>query len=469
MGSDLLTTLVSGVAVALGVLVLYGLIARVMGTEALGDYLLVRRTAFALMGVLLVGMNIGLPFYIAGGTGHAYTTTALVIWLVLTVPLIGLVSWILSTGQITGFPTYLILPFFAFTSAYALQFLTYGLLRGRLDMRGAALLQLVGTGLIPIAVFLILRERSVPRLLLFTGLAALTTSGLVYLRLVLLAGSLPQMDKIRQLLSYGGQRIAGFAAEFVVLGAVPLLILSRSGRTDVAYVNSGISLLRLFITAVAPLGVVLLPRIARARAQGNSARIDFGLDVLTKATLLVGAPLALLLGMNSATILRVWLGAGNEPGTWILQTILVALPFYLLVVLLRTPIDAASSRGYNTLVYGLAALALLITFYSLELVGMRSVQRGVISFVIAQVTGAVASLYLGYRFYRINIINPRYLVSVLLMLSIATVLLHAIQSVLVGTAALLGGGAALVVMLGLYFVTSKSDWVVGLRSLVRVK
>ncbi|MCH7496450.1 MAG: hypothetical protein IH971_01175, partial [Candidatus Marinimicrobia bacterium] len=97
LGSDLLTTLVSGVAVALGVLVLYGLIARVMGTEALGDYLLVRRTAFALMGVLLVGMNIGLPFYIAGGTGHAYTTTALVIWLVLTVPLIGLVSWILST------------------------------------------------------------------------------------------------------------------------------------------------------------------------------------------------------------------------------------------------------------------------------------------------------------------------------------------------------------------------------------
>jgi len=469
LGSDLLTTLVGGVVVAISVLVLYGLIARAMGTEALGDFLLVRRTAFALMGVLLVGMNIGLPFYVAGGNGQAYSSTALAIWLLLTVPLIGLVSWVLSTGWIFGFPTYLILPFFAFTCAYALQFLAYGLLRGRLNMRGAALLSFVGTGLIPIGVFLILKERSVPRLLLFTGLAALVSSGLVYLRQVLsVGGRLPQLEKTRQLLSYGGQRIAGFAAEFVVLAAVPLLILSSSSRTDVAYVNSGISLVRLFITAIAPLGIVLLPRIARARAQGNSARIDFGLDILTKATLLVGAPLALLLGMNSAAILRVWLGAGNEPGAWVLQTILVAFPFYLLVVLLRSPIDAASTRGYNTLVYGLAALALLITFYSLELVGMTSVQRGVISFVTAQVTGAVASLYLGYRFYRINIINPRYLASVLVMLSIATVLLRAIQSVLVGPAALLVGGAALAVMLGLYFVTSKSDWVVGFRSLAAV-
>ncbi len=463
---DLLTTLVSSVAVFVGVLVLYGLIARVMGTEALGEFLLVRRTAFTLMGVFLIGMHLGLPYFVAKDGNHAYGLSALLIFALLTVPLIALASRAISVGLLTGFPTYLALPFFVFTSAYAVQFLAFALLRGRLNIWGANLVQLLGTGLIPIAAFLLLRERSVPLLLRTMGVATVAMSALVYLLNVDWRGRALELRKAWELLSYGGRRLVGFASEFVLLGGVPLLILGGSSKSDVAYVNSGISLVRLFLVAVGPLGVVLLPRISRAIDQGKTARIAVGLEVLAKSVLLMGVPLALLLSMNSPAILRVWLGAGNEAGVEVLRLIVLALPFYLLIVVLRAPIDAASRRGYNSVVYGSAALSLLALFFGLRALGVPTLDSGILSFVGAHVTGAAGSLYFARKFYGLSLFSSWYLLTLLAVLAFSLVLLYSIRAVVPGPASLVVGAVALGAMLSLYFARSQSDWVADLRSLL---
>lgn len=466
---DIFITLLNGIGVIAGVLVLYGLIARFMGVEALGEFLLVRRITFPLMGILLLGMTTGLPYYVSREGDNAYGAAALLLFGLLTIPLIGLASAVLHRGVLSGFPHALALPFFIFAVGYALQFLVYGLLRGNLNILGANLLQLIGTGLIPIGLFFLLYHQGVPSLLIAAGLGTLILSGLAGLVKLGRGWSAVDGRKMAQLLVYGVQRVPSSLAFFILLGGVPLLILSSTSKAEMAFVNSGISLIRLFMVVVGPLGVVLLPRLSKALAANQKARVAAGLEALAKTTFLVGAALALFLSINSEALMSVWLGSESAAGADIVELIVLALPFYLLMAMLRAPIDAASVRGYNSLIYGVAALALLITFYGLKLAGVDSVVAGAVSFIGGHMTGAVSGLYYTNKFYGINILSPWYLIAVLGAVAFSFILVCSINALVSGLLSLLLGGIALLLTLGLFFLKSRSAWVVDFRSLVMIR
>ena len=275
--------------------------------------------------------------------------------------------------------------------------------------------------------------------------------------------------KVWQLLTYGVQRVPGFLAQFILMGGVPLLILSQTGKADIAFVNSGISLIRLFLVGVGPMGIVLLPRLSKALAANQRARVAGGLEVLGKTTFLVGVALALFLSMNSAALLSVWLGNKGVAGAEVVRLIVLALPFYLLMVVLRSPIDAASARGYNSLVCGTAALALLVIFYGLRLAGLAGVEAGAISFVAGHLTGAVACLYYTRKFYGISIINTWYLITVLGAVAFCYAIIYSVNALVSGLLSLLLGGIALLMALGLFFLKSRSAWIVDFRSLVMIR
>ena len=57
-----MVTLINGVIVIGGIFVLNGLIARIHGLDVLGEFLLIKRTLSASIGILLVGMNICLLY-----------------------------------------------------------------------------------------------------------------------------------------------------------------------------------------------------------------------------------------------------------------------------------------------------------------------------------------------------------------------------------------------------------------------
>ena len=459
-------TMLNGLAIITGVFVLNGLISRSLGIDALGEFLLVRRTALTILGVFLLGMSIGLPYYIAQGEDKSYGASGLMLFMILTVPFIGLVSAALRRGVLSGFPPEFALPFFLFTAAYALQALAYGLLRGHLNMLGANLLQLLGTGLIPIGAFILFRDQGIVPILLATGVGTFFVSGFVYFRKMGLGYYALDRSKTQRLLTYGIQRVPSFLAQFILLAGVPLLILPDSSKAEIAYFISGLSLLRLFLVVVGPLGIILLPWLSKAMTAGEEAPMAQNLDVLGKAVLLIAVPLALFLSMNSSIILTIWLGSGSEAGARIVQLVVLALPFYLLMEVLRSPIDAGSTKGYNSVIYGLAALALLIFFYGLKNLGLASVAAGVISFIAAQVTAAVASLYYSHKFYGINVLSPGYLLTILGAMAFSSLFFYVVGAFASGLGAFLIGGTALVSASGLYFARARSEWVVELRSLV---
>ncbi len=466
---DLFITLLNGIGVLAGVFLLNGLMARVMGIDALGEFLLVRRTAFTLIGVFLLGMSIGIPYYVSQEEDNSYGAAALLLFLLITLPFIGLVSGALHLGLLHGFPPELVLPFFIFTAGYALQLLTYSLLRGHLNMLGANLLQLLGTGLMPLVVLFLFHDRGVPYLLLAMGLGTILLSGMVlFARLTAGAYSMTS-QKIWQLLVYGARRIPGFVAQFILLGGVPLLILRDAGKAEIAYVNSGISFITLFLVVVGPLGIVLLPRISRALAAGQKARIARGLDVLGKTTLLASIPLALFLSVNSLVLVRIWLGSEGEPGARIVQLLVLSLPFYLLKVVFRSPIDAASTRGYNSIANSAAALVLLLVFYGLKAAGLTSIDAGIFGFIAGHITAAIGGLYYTSKLYGVNLISPVYLATVLGAIILSTLFFPAVNLLVPGIVSLVIGGIALVTVLGLFFWKARIDWVIDLRSLVLVR
>ncbi|MFB0517191.1 MAG: hypothetical protein ACETWG_11395 [Candidatus Neomarinimicrobiota bacterium] len=466
---DVFITIVNGVGVLAGVILLNGLIARVMGIDALGEFLLVRRTAFELLGVLVLGMNLGLPYYLAREDDRAFGIGVLWLFVLLTIPLIGLAATAPYLGILRGFPYHLVFPFFVFAVGYAMQLLTYGLLRGYLNMLGANLLQLTGTGIVPITIFFIFRDRGVPFLLFGMGLGTMIFSAAVFIARMGAGGYAIEWRKTWQLLTYGLQRVPGFLAQFILMAGVPLLILSNVSKAEIAYVNSGISLIRIFLLVLGPLGIVLLPRVSKALAAGQKARIAHGLEVMGKTLLFVSIPLALFLSLNSLAILNIWLGGESGSGAGVLKIIILALPFYLLLVAFRSPIDAASTRGYNSITYMSAALALLLVFYSLKSIGLPSLDAGLFSFIAGQLTAAVGSLYYAHKIYGISLLSPAYLMTVLGATIVSLLFLYALSILVSGLFSLMIGGIALLAAFSLFFIKARSDWVVGLRSLVAIQ
>ena len=76
--NDLGITIFNGFIVIIGIFLLNGYIARVLGIEYLGEYLLLRTVVLSIIGVLLIGMNISLPTFIAKGKDHTSEATLII-------------------------------------------------------------------------------------------------------------------------------------------------------------------------------------------------------------------------------------------------------------------------------------------------------------------------------------------------------------------------------------------------------
>ena len=85
---DFLVTVINAVGIIAGVFLLNAYIARIHGIEILGEYLFIRRTVYSAIGILLIGMNIGLPYYIAKGNNDSYGKSAIITFIFISMPLL---------------------------------------------------------------------------------------------------------------------------------------------------------------------------------------------------------------------------------------------------------------------------------------------------------------------------------------------------------------------------------------------
>ena len=402
--ADLLVTLLNGVIVIGGVFVLNGLIARIHGLDILGEFLLIKRTLSAGVGILLVGMNIALPNYLSRNFEKSYGDNAFILFLIVTIPMTILLIAGILWFNIKGFYSSNYWIYVLFSLGLSAQFITYGLYRGYMNMIGANIFQLVGTAIIPIVVF-----TSVVTLndgLFWIGCSVTTIMVFAYLfrnkGIHIAAINFHQCKKI---IIYGLERIPSFVAQFILLAGVPIFLAQKVNFESVAYFNSSLSLVRLALLIVNPIGMVLLPRISNKIATSSVDEVNTMLNILFKTGLVLSVFGVIYCYINAPLILIFWLGAVNDIGVNILRLTILALPFYTFAGLSRSPIDAVSERGYNSLIYSLAAIVMITIIFIGKTYGCDLLETALTSFLVSHIIAGLASAYFIQRFYKTKLWN----------------------------------------------------------------
>ncbi|MEE3196641.1 MAG: hypothetical protein VX260_06750, partial [Candidatus Neomarinimicrobiota bacterium] len=83
----------------------------------------------------------------------------------------------------------------------------------------------------------------------------------------------------------------------------------------------------------------------------------------------------------------------------------LALPFYTFAGLSRSPIDAVSERGYNSLIYSLAAIVMITIIFIGKTYGCDLLETALTSFLVSHIIAGLASAYFIQRFYKTKLWN----------------------------------------------------------------
>ncbi len=359
---DLGVTTAGEAAVLIAGVLVVSAFGRWLGAAALAEYLLLRRV----VALLQPGVQLGLPLAVARQVAVArgrgtpdrlpYLTDGLL--LASALALVLGITLNLAPEQFAGWlfgdagHSRLILPLWLLLVGLAAQQFVYCFHQGQLALGRAALVHVSGLALVPLTVVAgFAWTGSVALIVQLMGALTLLAALLLApagLWSTVRAGLRNHTDKVRELLRYGIPRLPGDLglAAFLALG--PILAAHRLSLADVSPLLIGQTFLTLGAAALTPLGLVLLPKLSQMLAQNREAEVRERLGLLVSALVDASLFVCLQLVVFADVVIELWLGSGFLAATPVVRLTLLALPFYLIYVGLRSAINAASVRAYNT-------------------------------------------------------------------------------------------------------------------------
>ena len=464
---DMIVTLINGVIVIGGIFILNGLIARLHGLEVLGEFLLVKRTISSSMGILLIGLNVALPNYLSRNFDKSYADNSYVLFIIFTLPLTILSIIAIMFFDIKGFNQNYFWYYVIFSLGLSSQFMTYAIFRGYMNMIGANIFQLIGTAVVPIIVFIYVSTLHDSLFWIGSITIFVMISSFLYRNQGFRFKNI-NTDKIKRLFLYGFERIPSFVSQFILLAGVPIFIAQKVDFDSVAYFNSSLSLVRLALIIVNPIGLVLLPRISNKVASGSLKEINKKLFILLKAGVFFSIIASIYCYVNAPIIFKYWLDSESYRGVRILQLTILALPFYTLAGLTRSPIDAISERGYNSIIYTISAIIMILFLYVGKLLDFNFLYTAIFSFVISYIVAAGLSMLVIKKFYKSKLWTYELLRDIIL----CGFIIYIVNYLLIGISDLfhIFVQTSIYLFLGLLYISIvKTGWMAELRGLFFAK
>jgi O-antigen/teichoic acid export membrane protein len=411
-------------------------------------------------------MNIALPNYLSRNFEKSYGDNAFILFLIITVPMTILLIAGILLFNIKGFYSNHFWIYVLFSLGLSAQFITYALYRGYMNMVGANVFQLLGTAIIPIVVF-----TSVATLndgLFRIGCSVTTIMVFAFLfrnkGIHLTAITFHHSKKI---IIYGIERVPSFVSQFILLAGVPIYLAQKVNFESVAYFNSSLSLVRLALLIVNPIGMVLLPRISNKIATGSVDEVNNMLNILFKAGLFLSVIGTIYCYINAPLILNFWLGTVNVSGVNILRLTILALPFYTFAGLSRSPIDAVSEKGYNSLIYSLAAIVMIAIIFIGKIFDCDFLETALTSFLISHIIAGLASAYFIQRLYKSKLWNFEIMRDIVGGVLIVYLINHLLSFAEISGLSQLIIGAAIYLVIGvIVFKFVKSGWIADLKTIM---
>jgi O-antigen/teichoic acid export membrane protein len=375
VGRDVATTLFTQATVAIGGLLLYRLIAQKKGAEGVAAYSLVKQTVVFAWPLVMLGLQTGIPRYVAlgrdrAGASETYLLAAFTVTgatsLVLSV--LALVSPETTASVVFGDSnrTELVFPLVATLVATLALEVTYGYFRGNSKFLVGNAVRVVAVAAFPVVLLVVAGGRPIGTLITLMAAGLFTASVLAALRplasAVRHATRSGVLKAARVMLDYGYRRIPGEIAA-VILFSVPMILAAHFVSLEqVAYLSAGFYVLAIIAIGFQPVGVVFLPLLARLCASDFEAARRYVAQLATSAIhiAIFVTPQVVLF---ADVAVRAWLGPEFDKGTTIIAIVVAPAGFYVFNVVLRSALDAAAVTAYNARnnVIALAVAAVAVT------------------------------------------------------------------------------------------------------------
>ncbi len=458
--NDFIITGLNGIGTVIGIFLVSGYLARSLGLDVLGEYLVLRRLVTAFLGVLLVGMNVTIPILIAKNPNSAIGDASIFIFLFVTTPIIFLIQ---GLGNFYFFSYGLSFPHILFVLGFCLLTLTYSLYRGHFNMLGANFLQLIAGTIVSIVASYI--ASSLEEFLLIVGSSMLSISILAFIRRNrgLHLKRITHYE-IKSLISFGLARVPSFIFQFFMLGGPPLLGLSYLTLVDQAFLNAGISLVRIFLIVVGPLGIILLPRVSKVLSKGIDESLRKNLALLIQLTLFYGSITSIVLSQFSNNILALWLGTSTSLAGKTSEILLFSTPWFLLCAILRSPIDAIAHKGYNSLIYAIGVGGMIGTFLLMIAIDIEPILATAWAFFAGYLFSAIASYLVASKIFSLNIFSIEYIDSII----ICNLTIYGIITLIPfeGNLRMFVSMSVFIILMSFHLLASKEEWLVRFRGIL---
>ena len=284
-------------------------------------------------------------------------------------------------------------------------------------MLGASINSFIGSILIPVVFFLIYRDLSI--ILIFIGCSVMLLSVIVYiLREKNIFKIHINFNEIKNLFKYGIERILSFLSQFFLLAGIPLLLYNEISKTSLAYLNSSISLIRLSLVIIGPIGFIILPRVSKMVANSNKGELETKIRIILSLIFFIGIIGMALMLFYGPIILKFWLGDISREGAIISRLIAFSIPLFMVTGILRSIIDSVSERGYNSIIYLGSAIILIVGYFSLTLFGVSNIVAGIIGFNLGYTVSGVLSIIFVKSILKIKLIPIQLLITLVVQIAV---------------------------------------------------
>lgn len=369
---DIILTFFTEISVLVSFFVLYRIIANNYGPDGVGEYSLARRLLSLFQSVLLMGIGVGIPRYIAlsktSEQRGAYVRSAGAALLILSLLFVIIINLFANQSAeiLFGSEKYanFIFPFSLLVIGSASHSFAYSYLRGRLMSKKFNILQILNLSVVPLLLFWYLGDRPMNDVIGIVGIIMSAVSAIFILLFIkeifIPIGHKTLVSHFKELFVYGMPRMAGdflYAGlfSFGAIFAAHLLTMR-----EVGYFSLSISLLNMVGSFVGPLGLILLPKISNLIAENKTDLIGEKLDYFIGAIIQMSIFASFQLIIFADTILDLWLGTGFSDAVIIMRIVFMTIAFYPFYVASTSILNASRKKPLDLINVSRALVFFLI-------------------------------------------------------------------------------------------------------------
>lgn len=408
-GKDVAITIIGQVIVLLVAFGLNKILSIRLGTTGFGEYSIIKRTAGVITYIMLAGLGIAIPKYLATYRQvedkvkearyiisgllimGSVSLLTIVILYILRVPFSNV---LFGNSGYEGF----IVPTLTYALSLTLTTFVYSYYRG-LDKFYRYTTSQIFVQLITLIIGLIFGGDLIK--LLYTW-SFVTGSYGIYVCICAWIKYYPRADiesykkslksYTNELVSYCLPRIPG---EFVLFSftLLPLIIINyKLGINKAAYFATAISINSMISPLFSFVGLVLLPLVSKSVVSNQFSDANKKIIILAKLYFFVGLVGIIIVEIFTPLVVNILFSIDYQPSVPIIRIIFLAVLPNAFYLLLRNPLDAISKTAYNT-------INLIVSFIILNILTLFSstITAYAFSFVISYGVLGVLSIWSWYK------------------------------------------------------------------------